>query len=184
ERDPPPLRLEPEEPAVGGRDPDRAGAVRGGRRSDEPPRDGRPASPARAAGPLPPAGPPGGRSRLHGLRVAPHVSDSVKPKIASSGRFVFPIGTAPARRSRLTSSESASAGRSNPPVPKVVTSPSTSLTSLIATGTPSSCASSPAARLRSASSASDRAGPPPPPRNELSCGSRRHIRSRQIWTSS
>jgi hypothetical protein len=131
-----------------------------------------PIRPAATAAPLPPLEPPGVRSRSHGLRVAPQVFDSVKPKIASSGRFVFPIGTAPAARRRLTSSEWSAAARSNPPVPNAVTSPSTSLTSLIATGTPSSGASSPSARRRSALSASDSALSPHTTRNALSRGSR------------
>ena len=47
------------------------------------------------------------RSVSHGLRVTPQVGDSVAPMIASSGRLVLPRITAPAARSRRTSSESA-----------------------------------------------------------------------------
>ena len=40
----------------------------------------------------------------------PHAADSPKGKIASSDRCVLPITTAPAARSRRTSSQSAAAG--------------------------------------------------------------------------
>ena len=46
--------------------------------------------------------------------------------------------TAPAARSRRTTSASAAAGSPNALVPRAVTSPATSVSSLIATGTPSS----------------------------------------------
>src|SRR5919201_4295189 len=59
-------------------------------------------SPAATAAPLPPLEPPGTRSVFHGLRVTPHVSVSVNPAKASSGRLVLPITIAPAARSRLT----------------------------------------------------------------------------------
>ena len=54
----------------------------------------------------PPLEPPGERLTSHGLRVTPHALDSVNGQIASSGRFVLPTITAPADRSRLTTSES------------------------------------------------------------------------------
>ena len=94
------------------------------------------------------------RSRFHGLRVTPQLGDSVVPVLASSGRFVLPKITAPAARSRRTTSASSAAGPPCAAVPWVLTSPATSALSLIATGTPSSGRSSPPARRRSAWSAS------------------------------
>ena len=61
-------------------------------------------SPAATAAPLPPLEPPGLRSVFQGLRVMPNAGPSVSPMIASSGVFVLPITTAPAARSRRTSS--------------------------------------------------------------------------------
>ena len=83
------------------------------------------------------------RSRSHGLRVTPQLGDSVAPMMASSGRLVLPMITAPAARSRRTSSASSAAGPPWAAVPWVVTSPATSVVSLMATGTPSSGRSSP-----------------------------------------
>ena len=67
-------------------------------------------SPAATAAALPPLEPPGLRSVSQGLRVIPKAGPSVSPMIASSGRLVLPITTAPAARSRRTSSPSARAG--------------------------------------------------------------------------
>ena len=61
---------------------------------------------------------------------------------------------APASRSRRTTSASALAGTSKASVPCRLTSPTTSISSLIAIGTPSSGRSSPALRRASACSAS------------------------------
>ena len=63
--------------------------------------------PAATAAALPPLEPPVPRWGFQGLRVTPQVADSVKPKIASSGRLVLPTTIAPAPRSRCTISESA-----------------------------------------------------------------------------
>ena len=112
------------------------------------------ARPAATAAALPPLEPPHVRSRSHGLRVTPQLGDSVLPVMASSGRFVLPMITAPATRSRRTSSASSVAGAPCAAVPWVDTSPATSVVSLMATGTPSSGRSSPPARRRSAWSAS------------------------------
>ena len=46
----------------------------------------------------------------HGLRVTPHVGDSVQGNAPSSGMCVLPITIAPAARIRRTISESAFAG--------------------------------------------------------------------------
>ena len=49
------------------------------------------------------------RAGSQGLRVAPNASDSVTASASSSGTCVLPINTAPASRSRRTTSESRSA---------------------------------------------------------------------------
>ena len=67
-------------------------------------------SPAAVAAAEPPLDPPGVRDVSHGFRVIPHASVSVKPQMASSGRFVLPRTIAPAARRRRTISPSASAG--------------------------------------------------------------------------
>ena len=95
--------LEAEQPAAGGRDADRAGAV-GADRGARP-------GPAATAVALPPLEPPRVRCRSHGLRVTPYVGDSVKPVAISSGTCVLPMITAPAARSRRTTSESAGCDR-------------------------------------------------------------------------
>ena len=110
--------------------------------------------PAATAAADPPLDPPGVRSGSHGLRVIPHVTDSVNGHRPSSGMVVLPTITAPAARSRRTTSASAPARSPIAPVPRLVTSPARSISSLTATGTPSSGASSPARRRRSAASAS------------------------------
>ena len=115
------------------------------------------ARPAATAAPLPPLLPPGDNAVFHGLRVAPNVSDSVNGKIIISGTLVLPMMTAPAARSRLTTSASRTAAADTAPLPQAVTSPSTSTSSLIATGTPSSGNRSPASRRCCAAAASWRA---------------------------
>ncbi len=64
-------------------------------------------SPAATAVAEPPLEPPLVRCTSHGLRVTPKVGDSVNPVAISSGTFVLPMITAPAARSRRTTSESA-----------------------------------------------------------------------------
>jgi hypothetical protein len=66
--------------------------------------------PAATAAALPPLEPPGLRSVFQGLRVIPNAGPSVSPMIASSGQLVLPMTTAPADRSRRTSSLSSAAG--------------------------------------------------------------------------
>jgi hypothetical protein len=66
--------------------------------------------PAATAAALPPLEPPTLRSVFQGLRVMPKAGPSVSPMIASSGQFVLPTITAPAARSRRTSSLSSTAG--------------------------------------------------------------------------
>ena len=113
-----------------------------------------PTMPAATAVPEPPLEPPEERSGFHGLRVMPQVFDSVKGWIASSGRWVFPIGMAPAARRRLTISASSVAGSVKPSVPWAVSSPAMSWLSLTPTGTPRRGRSSPRRAAR-------RPGPPP-----------------------
>ncbi len=67
------------------------------------------AMPAATAAALPPLEPPGSSDGSSGLRVTPS-AEWVKPQTASSGIRVLPITTAPAARSRLTSSSSRRAG--------------------------------------------------------------------------
>ena len=87
----------------------------------------------------------------------PKVGDSVNGVIISSGTFVLPRITAPAARSRRTTSASALGRLSMALVPQAVSSPGTSVSSLIAIGTPSSGRSSPLRRRASACAASARA---------------------------
>ena len=58
------------------------------------------ASPAVTAAALPPPEPPGTRVGSHGLCVGPNALFSVDEPIANSSRFVRPISTASAARSR------------------------------------------------------------------------------------
>ena len=83
-------------------------------------------SPAATAAALPPLEPPGLRWGFQGLRVTPQVADSVKPEIASSGRWVLPITIAPAARRRRTISASSRTGSGNASVPCAVCSPARS----------------------------------------------------------
>ena len=69
-----------------------------------------PASPAATAAAEPPDEPPGVRCGSHGLRVTPNVGDSVHGVIITSGTCVLPMITAPAVRSRRTTSASAATG--------------------------------------------------------------------------
>ena len=62
--------------------------------------------PAATAAAEPPLDPPGVRSTSHGLRVTPQVTDSVNGHRPSSGIVVLPTTTAPAARSRRTTSAS------------------------------------------------------------------------------
>ena len=65
--------------------------------------------PAATAAAEPPLDPPGVRSTSHGLRVTPHVIDSVNGHRPSSGIVVLPTTTAPPARSRRTTSASSAA---------------------------------------------------------------------------
>ena len=141
-------------------------------------------SPAATAAALPPLEPPAVRSVFQGLRVRPNAGPSVSPMMASSGVLVLPITTAPAARSRFTSSLSLRAGSRYAAVPQPVTSPVTSSTSFTAIGTPRSGRSSPAARRASACPASARARSAITTLKALSSGSRRSMRARQSSTSS
>ena len=60
------------------------------------------AKPAATAAADPPLDPPGTRDVSRGLRVGPNAEFSVLEPIANSSRFVLPIRTAPASRSRPT----------------------------------------------------------------------------------
>ena len=111
--------------------------------------------PAATAAALPPLEPPALRSVFQGLRVTPNAGPSVSPMMASSGRFVLPMITAPAARRRAMNSLSRAAGAPGSAVPQAVGSPATSSVSLTAIGTPSSGRSSPAPRRASACSGVD-----------------------------
>ena len=114
-------------------------------------------SPAATAAALPPDDPPGVCLRDHGLKVWPKAGPLVNGHWPNSQVLVLPTMTAPAARSRRTTSESPVAGRMLPAVPKLVGTPATSTSSLTAIGMPSSGSCSPAARLRSATAASSSA---------------------------
>src|SRR4030088_1062997 len=58
--------------------------------------------PAATAAAEPPLDPPGTRVRSWGLRVGPNAEFSVDDPMANSSRFVLPMTTAPAARSRVT----------------------------------------------------------------------------------
>ncbi len=94
------------------------------------------ARPAATAAAEPPLDPPAMRDGSHGLRVAPKASDSVVASASSSGTCVLPISTAPAARSRRTTSASAAAGGPWPSEPCAVIWPAMSVSSLMAIGTP------------------------------------------------
>src|ERR1700726_85253 len=66
--------------------------------------------PPATADPDPPLDPPGVPAGPHGLRVTPQAGLAVKHTDPNSGTAVLPTGTAPAARSRATSTASASAG--------------------------------------------------------------------------
>ena len=140
--------------------------------------------PAATAAAEPPLDPPGVRSRSHGLRVTPQVTDSVNGHSPNSGIVVLPTTTAPPARRRRTTSASSAARAVNAPVPRLVTSPARSISSLTATGTPSSGASSPAALRSSARSASSRARSAYTAPNAFKSESRTSIRASANSTSS
>ena len=129
------LGLEADEVRPGGGDADRAGAVGAHRAGHEAggDRGGRAArGAARACG-----------RAYHGLRVAPKAGPSVNGHWPNSGELVLPTMTAPAARRRRATSPSPSCAAKSPAQPKAVVSPARSMSSLIATGTPSSGARSP-----------------------------------------
>ena len=103
----------------------------------------------------PPLEPPAVRAGFHGFRVSPCRELSVWTRSAMSGRFVRPIGIAPAARIRSTTGGSKGATAfANALTPQVVAVPAKSMFSLIVNGTPCNGPSrSPAAILRSASAA-------------------------------
>ena len=137
------------------------------------------ASPAATAVPEPPLEPPLVRDGSHGLSVAPKASDSVAHIASSSGTCVLPRITQPAARSRATTSASAAHGCPEcASEPRIVTCPATSVSSLIAIGTPLSGGASPDDRRASAASASASASSASTTRYARSRGSRRPIRSR------
>ena len=81
------------------------------------------ASPAATAAPLPPLLPPGVRLMSHGFRVDPNSTVSVNDQIIISGTAVLPTMTAPAARSRRTTSASSVLAGPYAALPYVVTSP-------------------------------------------------------------
>ena len=135
-------------------------------------------SPAATAAALPPLDPPAEASTFQGFRVMPNAGPSVSPMMASSGRFVLPMITAPAARRRETISPSRAAGSLNARVPQRVTSPATSSVSFTAIGTPSSGRTSPPRPRASAWSASASARSAITILKLLSPGSCRAMRSR------
>ena len=99
----------------------------------------RAASCAAKAAASPPLDPPGVRVASHGFLVAPAMPLSVCQRNAMSGRFVRPIGIAPAPRKCSTIGASRSATASaNATTPWVVGVPATSMFSFTVNGTPAS----------------------------------------------
>src|SRR3954453_21564879 len=96
------------------------------------------AMPVHTAAAEPPDDPPGVRSRFHGLRVTPHASDAVHGQSVSSGTLVLPTISAPAFRNLVTTSASSALTPRSAREPHAVDWPATSVSSLIATGTPAS----------------------------------------------
>ena len=95
--------------------------------------------PEASAHAAPPLDPPALRVGSTGLRVVPKIVLNVWLPAANSGTFVFPIGTAPARRIRSTTSSSRSGTLSaSSGEPYVVSHPATSWVSLNAHGSPCS----------------------------------------------
>ena len=95
--------------------------------------------PAATAAAEPPLEPPGVRSVSHGLRVTPHVIDSVNGHRPSSGIFVLPTTIAPASLQPAHDlGVGAAPAWSIAPVPRLVISPPMSISSLTAIGTPDS----------------------------------------------
>ncbi len=113
---------------------------------------------ARAAAP-PPVEPPALLEGSHGFRVLPNTSLNVLPPAANSGQLVLPRITAPATRSRCTTSASSEGTWSlNSGDPYVVRRPATGVTSLMPTGSPHrGPGASPPARSRSSERASSTA---------------------------
>src|SRR3954451_6621341 len=96
--------------------------------------------PAETAALEPPLEPPGVLAGSHGLRVTPSAGLAVYAQVPNSGAAVFPIGIAPAARSRAT--WIASLGIAGPPAnqrePRVVGIPAQSSRSFTPNGTPAS----------------------------------------------
>ena len=137
--------------------------------------------PEASAHAAPPLDPPALRVGSTGLRVVPKIVLNVWLPAANSGTFVFPIGTAPARRIRSTTSSSRSGTLSaSSGEPYVVRHPATSWVSLNAHGSPCSGPRS-SYGVRSASLAPSRARSSSRETIALSSGLRSAIRAR--WRS-
>src|SRR3984893_168368 len=94
-------------------------------------------SPAATAAPAPPLGPPGVRSRFHGLRVMPKSRLWVAPIQPIIGVLVLPSWIAPAASSRSTiGALSVGTLSAKSRVPKVVRMPFVVTRSLVENGTP------------------------------------------------
>ncbi len=134
--------------------------------------------PAASAHAAPPLDPPALRVGSTGLRVVPKTVLNVWLPAANSGTFVFPIGTAPARRIRSTTRSSCvgTLSRSSGE-PYVVSHPATSWVSLNAHGSPCSGPRS-SYGVRSASLAPSRARSSSRETIAFSWGLRSAIRSR------
>ncbi len=103
-------------------------------------------------------------------------------KAPNSGIVVLPITIAPAARSRRTTSPSAATGVELARPPNVVTVPTTSISSLIAIGTP--CSGPTGAPAASRASASASASSASTTENALSSASRARIRASACSTTS
>ena len=94
--------------------------------------------PAATAAAAPPLEPPGVTDGFQGLRAGPNSFGSLNGRMPSSGRFVLPKMTAPARRKRSTSVESRAGLKSaRNRLPAVCATPATAASrSLSSRGTP------------------------------------------------
>jgi hypothetical protein len=118
------------------------------------------------------------RAEFHGFRVTPFRSDSVNATVPNSGVFVLPTTTNPASRSRRTTAASKSGTYCAYACEEyVVRMPAVAARSLIAIGTPRKGASP---GVESTSAAAARASSPQTVTNELSAGSSRSMRSRDV----
>ena len=141
---------------------------------------------AATAAAAPPLDPPGVRSVFHGLSPSTPSEFSQQPTMPNSGTLVLPSMTPPAFSTRSATAEFRSGTRfSYTTDPMVVRTPAVIWVSLMGTGRPCRGPSlSPRMTAPSAARACFMARSRVTRRKELSCGSRRSMRSKNISASS